>query len=113
MPSREELRMIVDYNGQLPACDPKFFSDCLPAFYWSKDPDIKEPIFAWGVYFAYGCAICYLKTSYYPVRAVREGYSRHFGDIRGYDFKDNGDGTVTDLNTNLMWKKNTVRRWNW
>ncbi|HOW43434.1 MAG TPA: DUF1566 domain-containing protein [Candidatus Omnitrophota bacterium] len=113
LPSREELRMIVDYNGQIPACDPKFFLDCLPAFYWSKDSDVKEPIFGWGVYFAYGCAICYLKTSYYPVRAVRGGYSRRFGIINAYDFKDNGDGTVTDLNSNLMWKKDEGPELNW
>jgi hypothetical protein len=113
LPSREELRMMVDYNGQIPATDLKFFPDCLPAFYWSKDPNLKEPIFAWGMYFAYGCAICYLKTFYYPVRAVRSGYSRGFGDIMGYSFADNNDGTVTDSNTGLMWMKDEGPELNW
>lgn len=113
LPNREELRQIVDYNGQIPACDPKFFADCLPAFYWSINPNVKEPVFAWGVYFAYGCAICYLKSSYYPVRAVRGGYSKRFGDALWYSFTDNNDGTVTDRNTGLMWKKDEGPDMNW
>ena len=113
LPSREELRMMVDYNGQIPATDLKFFPDCLPAFYWSKDPNIKEPIFAWGIYFAYGCSICYLKRFYYPVRAVRAGYAPGFGDITGYAFMDNNDGTITDSNTGLMWKKDEGPELNW
>jgi hypothetical protein len=113
LPAREELRMIVDYNGQIPAVDPKYFSDGLPAFYWSRDSDVKEPIFGWGVYFAYGCAICYLKSFYYPARAVRAGFSKGFGDIQAYSFKDNGNGTVSDLNTGLMWMKDETPELNW
>ncbi len=113
LPNREELRTIVDYNGQISACDGKFFPDCAPEFYWSKDSNNKEPLFAWGVYFANGCAICYLKSFYYPVRAVRGGYSRGFGDITGYAFKDNADNTVTDSNSGLMWKKDEGPELNW
>ena len=105
--------MIGDYNGQIPAADLKFFPDCLPAFYWSKDPNHKEPIFAWGIYFAYGCAICYLKDRYYPVRAVRGGFNTDLGDIGRYAFADNNDGTVSDLNTGLMWKKDEGPELNW
>jgi len=113
LPNREELRTIVDYNGQIPACDWNFFSDCLPAFYWSKDSNNKEPLFGWGVYFAYGCAICYLKSFYYPVRAVRAGLNKDFGDIQRYAFKDNNDGTVTDINSGLMWQKDEGPELNW
>lgn len=113
LPGREELRMIVDYNGHIPATDLKFFPDCKPAFYWSKDSNNKEPIFGWGVYFAYGCAICYLKDFYYPVRAVRGGYSKGFGDPGRYSFKDNCDGTVSDLNSGLMWMKDETPELNW
>lgn len=113
LPNREELRMLVDYNGQIPATDEKFFADCLPAFYWSKDSNVQDPILAWGVYFSYGCGISYLKSFYYPVRAVRGGYSLGFGDIQNYVFKDNGDGTVFDSNTGLMWKKDEGPELNW
>jgi len=113
LPNREELRTIVDYNGQIPSIDQAIFSDCLPAFYWSKDSNNKEPIFAWGVYFAYGCAICYLKSFYYPVRAVRGGNSPKFGDMTAYALQDNNDGTVSDLHSGLMWKKDESPDLNW
>jgi hypothetical protein len=113
LPNREELRTIVDYNGQIPATDWKFFPECLPAFYWANTENKKEPIFAWGVYFAYGCAIFYLKSFYYPVRAVRGGYNRGFGDPGSYAFQDNSNGTVTDLNTGLMWMKEETPELNW
>jgi len=113
LPNREELRSIVDYEGSIPAINKKYFPDIAPHFYWSGDINKKEPIFAWGVYFAYGCAICYLKDFRYHVRAVRAGYSRGFGDMDRYAFKDNGDGTISDLNTGLMWKKDESPNLNW
>ncbi len=113
LPNREELRMMVDYNGQIPACDGKYFADCLPEFYWSRDPNLKDPLFGWGVYFAYGCAICYLKSFYYPVRAVRAGFNKAFGDMQAYAFCDNQDGTITDLNSSLAWMKEETPESNW
>jgi hypothetical protein len=113
MPHREELRTIANYNGQIPAVDEKYFSDTAPGFYWSADTYAKDPKFIWGVYFAYGCTICYLKDSLYYVRAVRAGFNPKFGDPSGYSLKDNGDGTVTDLVTGLMWKKEESPDLNW
>ncbi len=113
LPNREELRTIVDYAGQTPAIDLKFFPNATPGFYWSKDQNNKETQFAWGVYFVYGCAICYLKSFYYPVRAVRSGFNKAFGDMDSYSFKDNGDGTVLDINTGLSWQKDEGPELNW
>ena len=113
LPNREELRSIVDYSGVIPAVDKKYFPSCLAEFYWSDDPFIKDENFIWGVYFAYGCGICYLRDSLYGVRAARAGYNPDFGNRSRYAFKDNGDGTITDLNTNLMWKKDESPDNNW
>ncbi|MCM8780542.1 MAG: DUF1566 domain-containing protein [Candidatus Omnitrophica bacterium] len=113
LPHREELRTIVNYDGMIPAIDKKYFSDTLAEFYWCADENINDKIFAWGIYFAYGCAICYPKHLSYPVRAVRGGYNPNFGDPQKYAFRDNGDGTVTDLNTGLMWKKEESPELNW
>ena len=113
LPNREELRSIVNYNGQIPAVDTKYFPSCLPNFYWSNFTYAKDPSFIWGCYFAYGCTICYLKDSLYYIRAVRGGYNKNFGDPNHYSFKDNGDGTVTDFNTGLMWKKDESPDMNW
>jgi hypothetical protein len=105
LPNREELRTIVNYADMIPAIDLAFFPSVLPDFYWSKDPYIPNPKLIWGIYFAFGCGICYLMDSPFLVRAVRGGYNPAFGDTPRYAFKDNGDGTVTDLNSGLMWKK--------
>ena len=113
LPNREELRSIADYSGVIPAIDARYFPDTQPHFYWSKDTYAKDPSFVWGIYFAYGCAICYLNTTPYYVRAVRGGYNPAFGDTSRYAFKDNGDGTITDLNTGLMWKKEESPDANW
>jgi hypothetical protein len=67
---------------------------------------------AWGIYFGYGCAICYLRNAPYRVVAVRGGYNPAFGDTSKYSFKDNGDGTITDLNTGLMWQKDESEEMN-
>ena len=113
LPNREELRSLVDYKGNILAIDNKYFPNCLPAFYWSSIPFAKDNSFIWGVYFAYGCAICYLKHSFYHIRAVRGGYNKSFGDPNCYLFKDNGDNTVSDLNIGLMWKKDECPDLNW
>jgi hypothetical protein len=113
LPNREELRSIVDYEGSIPAMNKKYFPDATAHFYWSGDINKKEPLFAWGIYFAYGCAICYLRSFRYHVRAVRLGYSKDFGNIERYAFKDNADGTISDLNTGLMWKKDEGPNLNW
>ncbi|MDD2717370.1 MAG: DUF1566 domain-containing protein [Candidatus Wallbacteria bacterium] len=105
LPNLGELRTIVNYDDIVPAIDRKYFPDCHPSFYWSKEDYLPDAKMGWGIYFAYGCAICYLKDTPYSVRAVRGGYNRAFGDIGKYSFKDNGDGTISDLNAGLMWKK--------
>jgi len=105
LPNREELRTIVNYAGVIPAVNREYFPNVLADFYWSKDPYAADPKLVWGIYFAYGCSICYLLETPYLVQAVRGGYNSAFGDTARYAFQDNGEGTITDLNTGLMWKK--------
>ena len=111
LPNREELRTIVNYNDQIPAVDTAYFPTMPPEFYWSKDVYGADITLAWGIYFAYGCAICYLKENRYAVQAVRGGYKPEFGDTTRYLFLDNGDGTVTDVNAGLMWQQTEVATW--
>lgn len=113
LPNREELRTIVDYSGVIPSVNSAYFPNCLPTFYWSADIYQADPNLVYGIYFAYGCAICYLKTVPYHVRAVRGGYNKSFGNTALYSFKNNGDNTVTDLNTGLMWKRDESSDLNW
>ncbi len=106
MPNKEELRTIVDYGEQDLTINQKYFPNTIPEFYWSSDRYEADPKLIWGIYFAYGCGIAYLENLRYSLRAVRAGVNDAFGNKEKYKFIDNDDGTITDLNTGLMWKKN-------
>lgn len=105
LPHCQELRTIVNYEDRIPAVDLSFFPDTAPGFYWSDQPYKPNPEMNWGIYFGYGCAICYNVHTRFYVRAVRGGYNPTFGTCRKDSFVDNGDGTITDLISGLMWKK--------
>jgi len=113
LPHREELRALADYAGHVPAIDRGRFPLCRPAFYWSCDAYAEDESRKWGIYFGYGCAICFRAGNRYPVRAVRGGLRPAFGDPGRYAFRDNGDGTVSDLVTGLMWKQEESPEANW
>ena len=105
LPNKEELRSIVNYNDVIPAVNKDVFSTILPDFYWSKDSFGADDKLAWGIYFGYGCGICYMKESKFHVIAVREGYNTSFGNVLAINSIDNNDGTISDFSTGLMWKK--------
>lgn len=105
LPNVQELRSIVNYADRIPAIDKSVFPDTAPAFYWSCQPYVPNPALYWGIYFGYGCAICYNRNTHFRVRAVRGGYAPAFGQCGKDQWVDNGDGTVTDIVTGLMWKQ--------
>jgi hypothetical protein len=103
MPNREELRSIVLYNDEIPAINTQFFPETQTEFYWCDDSYALNKNMQWGVYFGYGCSICYSNHKFYPVRAVRGGFNPIFGNPQKYNLIVNKDKTVTDVNTGLMW----------
>ena len=105
LPNCQELRTIVDYKDMVPPVDSTIFPDTLPGFYWSCQPYVPNPQMNWGIYFGFGCAICYNITNSYYVRAVCGGFNPDFGLSKPNRLVDHGDGTVSDLVTGLMWKK--------
>lgn len=113
LPNLQELRTIVDYSGAVPAVDQDSFPHCRPGFYWSGNSYASDRDLQWGIYFAIGCAICYSKKNRYFVRLVRGGHGPTFGDPERYALDDNGDGTITDRNTGLMWKRDESPDSNW
>lgn len=110
MPEREELLSIVDYSRTYPAVDSNYFSETivsndLPArsFYWTSTSfPFPYAYGAWYVDFRFGRASGNIgsKENGYYVRAVR-------GNKVAASFVDNGDGTVTDVATGLMWEQKT------
>ena len=104
LPTAKELGTIVNYSVPYPGptIDSGFFQSTVPAFYWSSTTYAYHTSFAWGVFFdapfLYGYDYTNDKSTSRYIRAVRGGLS-------GGAYKNNGDGTVTDTSTGLMWQQ--------
>ena len=103
LPTDFELQTIVDYGGRSPAVDPTFFPGTQSDFYWSSIVSAASvtPV-AETVFFAAGQAFGFQSDAF--------GYSYFERCVRGSnaftnDFFDNGNGTVTDRVTELIWQK--------
>ncbi len=103
LPTLEELRSILDYGRNNPATDTGYFPNTQLSNmdfygYWSSsDIDIS----AWFLHFDGGYSDAQFKTDSQFVRAVR-GSNGAF-----HNFTNNGNGTVTDTGTGLMWQQAT------
>ena len=76
LPTREELRSIVDYGKYIPAINTGYFPNTGSSSYWSywsSTPLAGSTGDAWYVYFAYGDDNNSYKSSSYYARAVRGG----------------------------------------
>ena len=72
LPTRKELKSIVDENAFNPAIDTSYFPDTSPSFYWSSTAVVCNPGIVWPVNFYDGCSY-QLPDDYSYVRAVRGG----------------------------------------
>jgi hypothetical protein len=107
LPTRKELWTIVDYGRYNPAINTTYFPDTVSSYYWSSTTDVSYTYSAWHMYFGEGFDGHYYKNDHYYVRAVRGGNAQNH-------FIDNGDGTVTDTSTALMWQQATApETYNW
>ena len=97
LPTLHELSTILDFGRWGPAIDPVFSS--VSAYYWSS---LSDPVSAgngWYLDFNSGTSwFCNPAFAVGYVRAVRGGPY-----VLSYDFVDNGDGTLSDTDTGLMW----------
>ena len=134
LPTRSELAGLVDYSRLPPdpAIDQHAFSNTAAQFYWSSTPSAANKDSAWGIGFVFGYDYAYFKSDHGHVRLVHDATSRSdthksTADINRMAqhlqhniistspsnvFTDNGDGTVTDQRTGLMWMRCPVgQRW--
>lgn len=118
MPSVMELSTIIDHGSHSPAINTNYFPNTKSSYYlssvrkhcWSYplcvdfiNGRVYDPnFFFWGE--SEG-----KMPNYGYMRAVRGGS----GPASGQEFVDNGDGTVTDTETGLMWKKTTASNRTW
>lgn len=107
MPTFMELSLIVNSGTCYPAANTDYFPSTMSSSYWSSTTDASNTDNAWRVNFDNGYVLSYSKSLGYYVRAVRGG-SGALGA-----FMDNGDGTVTDTSTGLMWQQETAGQMTW
>jgi len=100
LPSIKELTCLADYGKSSPVINTDYFPDTYLKSYWSSTSD---NIAAWCMDFGLGFQGWNIfKFSKNYAMAVRGGKI-------GNQFVDNGDGTVTDISSGLMWQKGSAR----
>jgi|WetSurMetagenome_2_1015567.scaffolds.fasta_scaffold00012_59 hypothetical protein len=104
LPAKRELLSIGDYSALVsylqPTINKKVFTETRIGVYWTSSVRDAANNMRWGMDFSNGS----LSSS--KEDGDSEGYVRCVrGDSQVQSFKDNGDGTVTDKVTGLMWQK--------
>jgi hypothetical protein len=101
LPTVMELSFLVDSERYDPCINTTYFPNT-SSEYWSSTTYAALPNYAWNVNFYSGGVNNYYKFYGDYVRAVRSGQCGSFDN-----FIDNGDGTVSDFATGLMWEQKT------
>ena len=122
MPTIKELGYIVNYSYLYSDAIMKNIPNTYPSIYWSSTNLAFSSTGAWCMNFPYGYPQGGTKSESNYARAVRGGQSGSSGnlDTGSFDswsgastdnvnlldrYTDNGDGTVTDTSTELMWEQ--------
>ena len=109
LPTKKELQSIGNFTGAGSADDMTRFPDLQrsEACYWSASTRAFLASSAWAVCLSKNSVRFDVKSDRHYVRAVR-GRPLEF-----CDFRDNGDGTVTDITTGLTWQQGEVQFMTW
>ena len=102
LPTRHELLSIVNYGLNNPAIETAFFPNTQSNYYYTSDKDDYLDQ-RWFVGFYEGNTTIYTnsaESNQYYVRVVRNGPENN---AMQKSFTDNGDGTITDNLTGLIW----------
>ena len=109
LPTKKELQSLLNYGFFRPAVDTAYFaySHMPDDYYWSATTRVFLSVSAWKLSFWEGQATMSGENDLNYVRAVR-GRPLEFGH-----FVDNGDGTVTDTTSGLMWQQAETKAMRW
>ena len=103
LPNQKELHSILDYSDrQFINKNSYSFFKALGAFYWSSITRVDLEIEAYGIDFGIRTLRSHGKWIENRVIAVRGGQSRDTDHL-----VSNGNGTVTDMDTGLIWQQST------
>gem|GEM_PF-1069092 len=111
LPTIKELSSIINSGTCNPAVNTDYFPNTVSLPYWSSNTNVNNTDYAWDVHYYHGTVASEDKSygSYgFHVRAVR---GRQTGPLD--HLVVNGDGTVTDTLTGLMWQQVTASARNW
>ena len=100
LPTIKELASIVNLNRYTSKIDTDYFPNIAGSYYWSGSTSARNSSDAWGVHFNYGGVYPPNKTNDYSVRCVRGGQTGSLNHL-----VINGDGTITDTSSGLMWQQ--------
>lgn len=110
LPTNHELFSINNYENLNPALDTVIFSNTHADYWWTSEKEADDTTKIWVVNAGGGIGAhpkseTYSAggTHYFHVRAVRDLITTTFAVQH---FTDNGNGTITDNYTGLMWQKN-------
>lgn len=107
LPSKRELIGIVHYGLASPAIDRSTFPDTKNTHYWTSSRMTCSDGEPWSIDFSSGNYHLLLPSSHAYARCVRGGR------LPFAHFVDNGNGTVSDLSTGLIWQQNERTRVGW
>ncbi len=110
VPTRSEFSTLLNYGRVSPALDITFFphysyTNPYETYYWTTSEYHDDPSLVWKMQLSFGLIEKDSKSSDPPVfskvRCVRGPH------LPSAVFRDNGNGTVTDTVTGLMWEQKT------
>jgi hypothetical protein len=99
LPTAEEYGTILSFVGTNPATFSTYFPASSGGGNWSSTTDAANSSNAWYISFTDGTYGSTTKTNNNDVRCVAGT------NYRSALFNDNNDGTITDINTGLVWQK--------
>jgi len=109
LPTIKELAAVANLGTYNPAIDPIYFpTNTVSSKYWSSTTHASMTGKAWSIHFGYGNPAYRDKSNAYYVRAVRGGQIRLLEHL-----VINGDGTVSDTFTGLMWQQAEAGEMTW
>ncbi len=110
LPTGRELFSINYYDNVNPALNTDYFTETLAEYWWTSDVRAEDSSRIWVVNAGGGIGahpknetVSAGGIKRFHVRAVRDMYSTIFNVEH---FMDNGDGTIKDNYTGLIWQKN-------
>ena len=114
LPTNHELFNVVDHGRSKPAINTDYFTSSEAEYWWSADERVDDNSRAWVVNAGGGIG----PHAKDETRSAGGAKAYHVLCVRGpkgpaTDLCDNGDGTVTDHTTGLMWERDEAGTMAW